>query len=127
MRVHLLAGIILTVFLGIQAAYPQAAAESVLLNSSSATASVKAGSAVGKALNKAGSKLGNRVQRTVTEPSGVNVIIERTPRTPKPPATPAASTPAATTTKPTNGSLISSIQGGRVTRSSPPRNVPTTK
>lgn len=124
MRVHILAGITLTIFLGVQAAYPQAAAESVLLNSNSATATVKAGSALGNALNKASGKLGNRVQRTVAEPSGINVIIERTPRTP---ATPAPA--AATTTKPatTGGSLITSIQGGRVTRSSPASDAPVAK
>lgn len=124
MRFPILAGITLTIFLGVQAAYPQAAAESVLLNSNSATATVKAGSALGNALNKTGSKLGNRVQRTVAEPSGVNIVIERTPRTP---ATPAPA--AATTTKPatTRGSLITSIQGGRVTRSSPASDAPVAK
>lgn len=127
MRVPILAGITLTIFLGVQAAYPQAAAESVLLNSNSATATVKAGSALGNALNKTSGKLGNRVQRTVTEPSGVNIVIERTPRTPATPATPPPA--AATTTKPatTGGSLITSIQGGRVTRSSPASDAPVAK
>ncbi len=114
MRPHTLAGITLVLFLGVQAGYPQAAAESVMLNSNSATATVKAGSTLGDALNKASNKLGNQVQKTTVEPSGVSVVIERTPRTP------AATKPAPATAKPASsgGSLITSIQGGRLTRGS---------
>jgi hypothetical protein len=126
MRAHILASITFSLFLGVQAAYPQAAAESVLLNSNSATATVKAGSAMGKALNKASSKLGNQVQRTVAEPSVTTVTIERTPRTPAPTANKAAP-PAATKPAPAGGSLITSIQGGHVTRSSSTDATPTSK
>jgi hypothetical protein len=124
MRAHILAGVTLTIFLGVQAAYPQAAAESVLLNGNSAGATVKAGSALGKAFNKASGKLGNQVQKTVVEPSGMSVKIERTPRTPASPAAPSAapktSADSKTTPKPapSGGSLITSIQGGRITHSS---------
>ncbi|HEX8926124.1 MAG TPA: hypothetical protein VF786_10050 [Terriglobales bacterium] len=126
MRPHSLAGVVLTVFLGIQAAYPQAAAESVLLNSNSATATVKAGSALGKALNKASSNLGNQVPRTVA-PSGMSVTIERKPRTPAPSA--ATPAPPTSSSKPAaaSGSLITSIQGGHVTRSAPALSEPVTK
>ncbi len=117
MRPHILAGVTLTLLLGIRTAYPQAAAESVLLNSNSATATVKAGSTLGKALNKASGKSGDQVQRTV-EPAGMSVTIERKPRTPALPATkPAAATPPSTKPATTNGPLITSIQGGHMTRS----------
>lgn len=116
MRVHLLAAITLMIFLGVHTSYPQAAAESVLLNSNSATATVKAGSTLGNALNKASSKLGNQAERTVAEPNGVKVTIERTPRTPAPSAT-AAGKPA-----PAAGPMITSIQGGRITRSASTQN-----
>jgi hypothetical protein len=121
MRAHSLAGVILTIFLGVQAGYPQAAAESVLLNGNSAGATVKAGSALGKAFNKTSGKLGQRAQRSVAEPSGMTFKIERTPRIPAPaPSTaPATSTNSDARTKfPTSGSLITSIQGGYITHSS---------
>ncbi len=126
MRPHILAGVVLTVLLLIQAAYPQAAAESVLLNSNSATATVKAGSALGKALNKASSHTSTQVQRTVA-PSGMSVTIERKPRTPAPPA--AKPEPPSSSPKPAsaNGPLITSIQGGHVTRSGPVPSEPVTK
>jgi hypothetical protein len=117
MRANILAGVTLTIFLGVQAAYPQAAAESVLLNSNSATATVKAGTSLGNSLNRASGKLGNQVQQTVNhaavqpsrsqQASGVNVKIERTPRTA------AAPQPSAT-----GNSLITSIQGGHIVRPS---------
>ncbi len=125
MRPHFLAGVILTVLLGIQAAYPQAAAESVLLNSNSATATVKAGSALGKALNKASGQTSNQIQRTVA-PSAMSVTVERKPRTPAP----SSEKPATTTSSPkpaTGGSLITSIQGGHVTRSGPAPSEPVNK
>lgn len=122
MRASILAGVTLTIFLGVQAAYPQAAAESVLLNSNSATATVKAGTSLGGALNKASGKLGNQVQQTVTRPTappsrpqqtgGVNVKIERTPRIPVP------ATAAAPKSGTTGNSLITSIQGGHMARPS---------
>jgi hypothetical protein len=115
MRAHILAGITMTVLLGAQAAYPQAAAESVLLNSNSATATVKAGSSIGNALNKASNRLSNQVQQTVAEPSAMTVKIERTPRFPAKPASAAAT---ATKPAPATGSLITSIQGGQLKRPS---------
>ena len=118
MRPHLLAGITLILFLGAQTAYPQAAAESVLLNSHSATATVKAGSTLGNALNKASNKLGDQVENTTAAPSGMSVIIERKPRTPAPSATKPAPTAAVTKAAAGGGSLITSIQGGRLSRSS---------
>ena len=120
MRAHTLAGITLTIaiFAGGQAAYAQAAAESVLLNSNSAAATVKAGTAMGNALNGASNKLANQLPATVAHPrpahaaSGVEVKIERTPRMP------VSSASAATPAKPANpnGSLITSIQGGKVSK-----------
>lgn len=126
MRPHILAGVVLTVFLGIQAAYPQAAAESVLLNSNSATATVKAGSVLGKALNKASSQSSNQVQRTVA-PSGMSVTIERKPRTPAPSAAKAAPTTSSPQPATASGPLITSIQGGHVTRSAAVPSEPVTK
>ena len=116
MRTHFLAGVTLTIFLGAQAAYPQAAAESVLLNGNSAAATAKAGTSMGNALNRAGSKVGSQVQQTVTHratpisrPSGVNIKIERTPRTS---VKPASAQPSAAA----SGPLITSIQGGHMSR-----------
>lgn len=116
MRAHFLAGTTITILLAVQAAYSQAAAESVLLNSNSAAATVKAGTSIGNALNKASGKLANQVPTAVNHPkrtqsSGVNVVIERTPRTAAP------ATAATTTAKPaTSGTMITSIQGGHITR-----------
>lgn len=124
MRAHILAGITITILLGAQAAYSQAAAESVLLNNSSATATVKAGSGIGNALNKASNKLRNQVQQTIAEPSTMTVKIERTPRIP---ANPASAVAPATKPAPATGALIISIQGGQLKRSPDATSSPTSK
>jgi hypothetical protein len=131
MRTHTLAGITLTIFLaahfaGAPAAHAQAAAESVLLNSNSAAATTKAGTSMGNVLNAASSKLGNQVQKTTgqgrsIQTRGGKVTVVHHPKTP-------VQTPAAATKPATNsGSLITSIQGGRLSSAAPPPAPPAPK
>ena len=85
--------------------FAQAVAESVLLGAGSSTATVKAGSALNSALNRGSKQLAGRVQRQMLQPaipaqkshSGA-VTISRYP--------------VKATAVPTNGMVISSIQGG---------------
>jgi len=119
---RILLGIMFTVLLGVRAAFPQAAAESVMLNAHSAAATAKAGSVLGDALNKAGSNLGRQIQ-TVPRSSTANVKIQHVqPR--KTQTAAAATAPVVASGAPSSGksasgtsasgtSMITSIQGVR--------------
>jgi hypothetical protein len=119
MRARILLGITFTVLLGVRAAFPQAAAESVLLNSHAAAATTKAGSALGNALNKASDNLAGKIQ-TVPKTTTVHGTVQHVPA-PKPQPAGAATaagsasgTSAAGKEKTTAGkSMITSIQGTR--------------
>ncbi len=121
MRTRVLIEITLLVLLAVPAAFSQAAAESILLNSNSATATAKAGTSLGNALNSAGSKLGGQIQnipqsKTVTHTS---VVVHKTPTASQPQQL--AQTKNPPPAKPASGgSMITSVQGGKVTRSAPP-------
>ena len=113
MRVHILAGT-LFLLLGVDAAFAQAAAESVLLNGSAATAAAKAGTVLGNNLNKAGSKTAGQLQtvpksRVVVHPSKPATHSTNRPTAPTAPAAPTVANRAP---------MVTSIQGGRVTHSS---------
>jgi predicted metalloprotease with PDZ domain len=121
MRARIVIGITLTMIVAVPAAFSQAAAESILLNQSSAAATVKAGTSLGNALNKAGSQLGRQIQnipqsRVVTAPHLGAQTSQRAAQTRhvaqvKPPA-PAGKSGAS------GGSMILSVQGGHVTHAS---------
>jgi len=117
MRVRILLGILCTVLLGVRAAFPQAAAESVMLNAHSAAATTKAGSVLGDALNKASSNLGRQIQ-TVPKSTAANGKIQHVqPRKTQTAAAAAApgSAPAtsSTGTSASGTSMIKSVQGIR--------------
>ncbi len=106
--------VVLSVLISAPAAFPQAAAESVLLNSNSATATAKAGTTLGNALNKTSDDLAGRIEKYPR----AKVIVHKKYRAPQSqPQTPPA---APTVAKAGGASLITSIQGGRVTHSSAP-------
>ncbi len=67
----ILVGMILTLAIAFArpSAFAQAAAESVLLNANSATATVKAGSALGSALNRVNKQLAGRVSQQTSPPA----------------------------------------------------------
>jgi hypothetical protein len=119
MRARILLGIIFTVLLSVRAAFPQAAAESVMLNAHSAAATTKAGSVLGDALNKASNHVGGQI-RTVpksTSVSGKVQHVQAAKTLPAGAATAPASASASGTSasgKPASGtSMITSIQGAR--------------
>jgi hypothetical protein len=86
----------------------QAAAESVLLNSGSAAAATKAGSALGSALNHGSKQLAGRVPQQVAQPAP----RKTSPGTARPASTsPLQSTAVSEGTTPAQGPVISSIQG----------------
>jgi hypothetical protein len=106
-------------FLGVtgNVAHAQAAAESVLLNGHVGLAGGKMGTAMGNSLSRATSGIAGQIQNVPQS----KVVVHRTPRTAPSsrssrassmPATPAPVAPA------TGGSMITSIQGGHVTRPS---------
>ena len=119
---RILLGIMFTVLLGVRATFPQAAAESVMLNAHSAAATAKAGSVLGDALNKAGNNLGRQIQ-TVPKSTTANLKIQHVqPR--KTQTAPAATTLGSASGAPSSGksapgtsasgaSMIKSIQGVR--------------
>lgn len=117
MRARILIGIIL-VILATTAAFAQAAAESVLLNQSSAAATAKAGTSLGGALNRASSSLGGQVQnipqsKTVTHTA---VVGHKTQNAAQPRQVARTKNPPPVGAKPASGgSMITSVQGGRVT------------
>lgn len=119
MRARILLGITFTVLLGVRAAFPQAAAESVMLHGHAAAATTKAGSSLGNALNKASNNLAGKIQ-AVPKSTAVNSTVQhvRAPKTQPAGSTtapgPASGTPASGTGKTTSGkSMITSIQGTR--------------
>ena len=91
----------------IRSVFPQAAAESVLLNGNSATAATKASTALGNGLNKSSKKVAGQVQ-TISPLKGPSkrATLSSTH----------SSAPAHTANE--RSSMIISIQGGRVTHSS---------
>ena len=119
MRARILIGIALLLLLAVPAAFSQAAAESILLNSNSAAATAKAGSSLGNALNSAGGKLGGQIQNIPQSGSAApaKVVVHRTQTASQPRQVAQAKNPPAAGTKPASGgSMITSVQGGRVTR-----------
>jgi hypothetical protein len=119
MRARILLGVMFTVLLGVRAAFPQAAAESVLLNAHSAAATTKAGSVLGDALNKASSHIAGQIQTvpkaTATTVSGKVQHVQAAKTRPAGAATaPVAASPTSASGKSASGkSMITSIQGAR--------------
>lgn len=108
MRVHILGVILFTFVLAVGAAFPQAAAESVLLNGNSATGAAKAGTVLGNTLNKTSNRIAGQIQ-TVPQSRVVTHTSKRATPSPSHRHAPASANGA---------SMITSIQGGRVTHSS---------
>jgi hypothetical protein len=110
MRVQILGVILFTFVLAVGAAFPQAAAESVLLNGNSATGTAKAGTVLGNTLNKTSNRIAGQIQ-TVPQSRVVTHSSKRATQSPSHRHAPVAAS--------ANGaSMITSIQGGRVTHSS---------
>jgi hypothetical protein len=111
MRAHILSVSLFVLFLAVRPALPQAAAESVLLNGHSATATAKAGTVLGNALNKTSNKIAGQIQAVPQS----KIVTHKAQRAPQ-----AQSHPPAPATTPANAgaSMITSVQGGRVTHSS---------
>lgn len=117
MRARILLGIMFTVLLGVRAAFPQAAAESVMLNAHSAAATTKAGSALGNALNKVSSNIAGQIQ-TAPKSTTANGKIQHVQAAKTRPAgaatAPASASGTSASGKPASGtSMITSIQGTR--------------
>ena len=113
MGLRFLCLILLFVNFALTAAHAQAAAESVL-NGHVGVAGVKAGTAMGNSVSKAMNGVAGQIQ-TVPQSNVATQRRARTIHSQRSTATRAA-TPAAPA--PTGGSMITSIQGGHVTRSS---------
>jgi hypothetical protein len=97
-------------------AHAQAAAESVLLNGHVGLAGGKIGTAMGNSLSRATSGIAGQIQNVPQS----NVVVHRTPRTgPSSRSSRVSSTTAtpAPVAAANGGSMITSIQGGHVTRS----------
>jgi hypothetical protein len=125
MRVRVLIGITLLVLLAVPAAFSQAAAESILLNSNSAAATAKAGTSLGNSLNSAGGKLGGQIQNIPQSKSATHsgVVVHRTQTASQTRQVAQTKNPPPVGAKPASGgSMITSVQGGRVTR--PPQATP---
>jgi len=125
MRAHFVAEIALVATALASSAFAQAAAESVLLNGSSAASTVKAGSAIGGALDRANRNMGSRMQTiTHAKQSGTSRSSYVRSGTASPrvtrPTSQAAVNPSVASKS--NGSLIVSVQGGRLTSSKPAHN-----
>lgn len=119
MRAHIACVTIFLLLVAVGAAFPQAAAEAILLNGSSATAVAKAGTVLGNTLNKTNSRISGDV-RTLPQ----SKVITHT----KKPALQAQSHLHAPATITTNeASMVTSIQGGRVTYPSATVTPPSTK
>jgi len=110
MRAHILYVTLFVLLLAVTAAFPQAAAESVLLNGNSAAAGAKAATVLSNTLNKAGNRIAGQIE---TLPQSKPVIHTSKPVTHSPSH---RNAPKTTTTN--GASMITSIQGGRVTNSS---------
>jgi hypothetical protein len=119
MRARILLGIMIMVLLSVRAAFPQAAAESVMLNAHSAAATTKAGSVLGDALNKASHSIAGQIQTapksTATTVSGKVQHVQVAKTRPAGAATaPVAASGTSASGKPASGtSMITSIQGAR--------------
>jgi hypothetical protein len=112
MRACILLGIMFTVLLSVRAAFPQAAAESVMLNAHSAAATTKAGSVLGNALNRASNHIAGQIQ-TVPKATTVSGKVQHVQAAKTRPAG-AATGPGSASGKPAAGtSMITSIQGAR--------------
>jgi hypothetical protein len=112
MRARILLGIMFTVLLSVRTAFPQAAAESVMLNAHSAAATTKAGSVLSNALNKASNHIAGQIQ-TVPKATTANGKIQHVQAAKTQPAD-AATAPGSAAGKPASGaSMITSIQGAR--------------
>ncbi|MGB9203539.1 MAG: hypothetical protein WCB94_06125 [Terriglobales bacterium] len=117
MRTRILLGVMFTVLLGVRAAFPQAAAESVMLNAHSAAATTKAGSVLGDALNKAGNHIAGQIQ-TVPKATSVSGKVQHVQAAKTRPAgaatAPVAGSGTSASAKSAPGkSMITSIQGAR--------------
>jgi hypothetical protein len=108
MRANILLVTLFVLVLSVSAAFAQAAAESVLLNGNSATAAAKAGTVLDNTWNKISNKTARQIQ-TVPQAKVVTHTSKR--------GTPSAShLPAPAIAN--RASMITSVQGGRLTRSS---------
>jgi len=96
-------------------ALAQAAAESVLLNANSATATVKAGTALGSVLNRANKQLADQVQE-VSHPALGRSVPVKSQSVP----TPVKGGEASQDTPPPTGALIISIHGSAINGSANP-------
>lgn len=122
MRARVLIESTLVIILATPAAFAQAAAETVLLNQSAATATAKAGTSLGSALNRASSGLGGQIQNIPQSRTAASakVIVHRSqPATTRQQLAQAKNPPAAGAKPASGGSMIMSVQGGRVTRTTP--------
>jgi len=111
MNRRILLGMTFTLALAVlhASAFGQAAAESVLLNSGAASATVKAGSALSSATNQASKQLAGRVQQQVSHPA----LGKTSPGGSQPVSTsPVKGTAVPSGTTPAQGPVIASIQGG---------------
>jgi hypothetical protein len=108
MKRFLLSTIFLTVALALasSSAMAQAAAESVLLNSSSATATVKAGTSLGSVLNHVTRQLGGQVEQ-VTHPATGALV----PGKPQTVSSSLKNTAGAEESATASGPMITSIRG----------------
>jgi hypothetical protein len=112
MRARILLGMMFAVLLGVRAAFPQAVAESALLNAHAAATTAKAGSVLGGALNKASNSIAGKIQ-TVPKSATVNRKIQRI-QPPKTQTSGAVIAPGSTSRASASGaSMITSIQGIR--------------
>jgi len=105
------------VLLGVRAAFPQAVAESALVDAHYAATTAKAGSALGDALNKATNNIAGQIQ-TVPKSTAVNGKIQhirqqKTQPVGAPSAPGSASGASASGPSTSGGSMIVSIQGVR--------------
>lgn len=90
-------------------AFAQAAGESVLLNSTSAAATAKAGKAFKAASDRVGKQLAGRVEREMSPPARKTATVTTHPASASRPSSDASSEG-----KPSgNGAVIASIQGGQ--------------
>ncbi|SRR5216684_5168011 len=123
MRRCILLGMILTLAIAFDpaSACAQAAAESVLLDANSATATANAGSTLGSALNRANQKLAGRVQQEVSQPAA-----RKMPQAVSVSTSPVKGATVRPGTTPTPGVVVTSIQGSATVcaPSAPPPSTP---
>lgn len=103
-------GVGLFVLLAVTVTFPQAVAESVLLNGASATAAHKAGATLGNTLNKTSGRIAGQIQAVPNPKVGI-------PPSKRAPAQSVSPLHPPTTTTGKGASMITSIRGGNVTRS----------